>query len=291
MPGPEHSGGQRAEQPAERRLFQGLFDDAAVFPPGLAPLPQAVADHIARRSRSYADLVGPLLLPASAIKELLHLERSVQLDVALVGRPGTDPGLVGDALSLLGEVPGVTLAGVEIGWSPDWRRALSWGAALSVEVPRGNEQGHALTDIQQRPDSSQPIQAKLRTGSTSDSPIPTPTELATFIRVCIDHDLSFKLTGGLHRAISHTTDEGEEQFGLLNVIAATRWALAHGAEIPEMESLLSQHDPTPVLAIITRMSQADASVVRAFFTAYGCCGVMDPIGDLTALGLIKEATV
>jgi len=291
MPGPEHSGGQRAERPAERGLFQGLFDDAAVFPPGLAPLPQAVADHIARRSRSYADLVGPLLLPASAIEELLHLERSEQLDVALVGRPGTDLRLVGDSLSLLGEAPGVPPAGVEIGWSPDWRQALTWGAALSVEVPRGNEQGRALTDIQQRPDSRQRVQAKLRTGSTTDSPVPTPTELATFIRVCIDHDLSFKLTGGLHQALSHTTDEGEDRFGFLNVIAATRWALAHGAEIPEMESLLSQRDPVPILDIITRMSQADASVVRAFFTAYGCCGVMDPIGDLAALGLIKETTV
>ncbi|HEX7461187.1 MAG TPA: hypothetical protein VF317_03350 [Dermatophilaceae bacterium] len=291
MPGPEHSGGQRAERPAERGLFEGLFDDAAVFPPGLAPLPQAVADHIARRSRSYADLVGPLLLPASAIEELLHLERSEQLDVALVGRPGTDLRLVGDSLSLLGEDPGVTPAGVEIGWSPDWRQALTWGAALSVEVPRGNEQGRALTDIQQRPDSRQRVQAKLRTGSTTDSPVPTPTELATFIRVCIDHDLSFKLTGGLHQALSHTTDEGEDRFGFLNVIAATRWALAHGAEIPEMESLLSQRDPIPILDIITRMSQADASVVRAFFTAYGCCGVMDPIGDLAALGLVNETTV
>ncbi|HXR68698.1 MAG TPA: hypothetical protein VN712_08685, partial [Dermatophilaceae bacterium] len=106
----------------------------------------------------------------------------------------------------------------------------------------------------------------------------------------------FKLTGGLHRAISHSTASHtgtgvEDQFGFLNVIAATRWALAHGAEIPEMESLLSQRDPRPILDIITRMSEADASVVRAFFTAYGCCAVMDPIGDIAALGLIKEKTV
>jgi len=39
------------------------------------------------------------------------------------------------------------------------------------------------------------------------------------------------------------------------------------------------------------MSEADASVVRAFFTAYGCCAVLDPIGDLVSLGLIKETTV
>jgi hypothetical protein len=292
MPGPAQSVGERAERPAERALFQALFDDAAVFPPGLSQLPQAITDHVARQSSSSADLVGPLLLPASAIEDFLHLERRPpQLDLALVGRPGTDLTLVGDALSRLNQDPGVTPVGVEIGWSPVWQQALSWGTPLSIEAPRGKEQVRALTDIREHAHDTNPVQAKFRTGSTPDNPVPTPTELATFIRASIDRDLGFKLTGGLHHAISHTTAEGEDQFGFLNVIAATRWALAHGAEVPEMESLLSQRDPVPILDIVTRMSQADASVVRAFFTAYGCCEVMDPISDLAALGLIKETTV
>jgi hypothetical protein len=29
--------------------------------------------------------------------------------------------------------------------------------------------------------------------------------------------------------------------------------------------------------------------VRAFFTAYGCCEVTDPIGELTTLGLVQGA--
>jgi hypothetical protein len=32
-------------------------------------------------------------------------------------------------------------------------------------------------------------------------------------------------------------------------------------------------------------------VVRAFFMSYGCCAVLDPIGDLAALGLIREEKV
>lgn len=291
MPRPEQSVGNRAERPAERALFQGLFDDAAVFPPGLAPLAQALADHVAHQSTSWSDLVGPLLLPPTSVDELLGLWHQQQLDVALVGRLGTDLTHLDDALSRLNEEPGVTPTGVEIGWSPDWHRALRWGASLSIEVPRGSEQERALSDLRERTDDRHRLRAKFRTGSTPDNPVPAPTELATFIRSCIDHDLAFKLTGGLHHAISHTTDEGEDQFGFLNVIAATRWALAHGAEVPEMGSLLSQRDPAPILDIITRMSQADASVVRAFFTAYGCCEVRDPIGDLAALGLIKETAV
>jgi hypothetical protein len=291
MPRPEHSAGKKADRPAERALFQGLFDDAAVFPPGRAPLAQALVNHVSRRSTSWADLVGPLLLPPSAIDELLPLASPQPIDVALVGRLGTDPTLIDDALSRLDAEQGVTATGVEIGWSPDWHRALRWGVSLCVEVPRGIDQEGALSDIQERDNQRHRLRAKYRTGSTPEQLVPTPTVLATFIRACVDHNLSFKLTGGLHRAISHTTAEGEEQFGFLNVIAATRWALAHGAEVPEMGSILSQRDPVPILDIITRMSQADASVVRAFFTAYGCCEVKDPVADLAAFELIKETTV
>jgi hypothetical protein len=296
MSTPDRSAGKQVDRPAERALFRALFDDAAVFPPGLAPLSQAVADHVARQSSSYADLIGPLLLPASAIADFLRLERPRQVDVALIGRPGTDLALVAEARSRLVECPAVTLTGVEIGWSPDWHQALGWNTSLSIELPRGAEQEHALSELQRHAAEPNPVQAKLRTGSTPQTSAPTPTELATFIRAAVDHDLGFKLTGGLHHAISattssHTTAGVQDQIGFLNVIAATRWALAHGAEVPEMDSLLSQRDPVPILDIITRMSDADASVVRAFFTAYGCCGVMDPIGDLTSLGLIKETSV
>jgi len=293
--------GIRAERPAERALFRTLFDDAAVFPPGLAPLPVAVADHVAQQSSSYADLVGPLLLPATAIVDLLSVDQPHPLAVVVIGRPGTDLALVRDAVSRLDKHPTATLAGVEIGWSPDWHESLGWGVPISVEVPRGGVQVEALSDIQMHGDDTHPVQAKLRTGSTPSNPIPSPAELATFIRSCVDRDLSFKLTGGLHHAISttaanhnpadHDAAGVEDQFGFLNVIAATRWALAHGAEVPEMSALLSQWDPSPILDIITRMSEADASVVRAFFTAYGCCAVTDPIGDLASLGLIKETTV
>lgn len=283
--------GERVDQPAERALFRALFDDAAVFPPGLAPLPQAIADHVARQSGPYADLVGPLLLPASAIEDFLRVDRPPQMEVALIGRPGTDLARVNDARSRLGQDPAVTITGVEIGWSPEWEQAVGWRAALSVEVPRGAGQERALSELRRHAAGPGLVQANFRTGATPDTPAPTPTELASFIRAAVDHDLGFTLTGGLHHAISQTTAAGSNQVGFLNVIAATRWALAHGAEVPEMETLLSQRDPVPILDIITRMSGADASVLRAFFTAYGCCGVLDPIGDLAYLGLIKERTV
>ena len=282
-PGPAQGGNL-----AERSLFSRLVDDAAVFPPGLAPLPRAVTEHLARRQEPYADLVGPLLVPASAAADLRDLDRPAALGVGLIGRPGTPVGAVGEAVRLLAGAAGIAVVGVEVGWSPGWQGALAWDLPLSVEVPRDPAaQDEALSGLADAQGESTRLQAKLRTGSTPDQGVPTAAELARFVRGCIDRDLSFKLTGGLHHALPHTTPDGEEQHGLLGVLCATRWAL-NGAGLDDLEALLTEREPQPLLDLVTRMSDADASVVRAFFTAYGCCGVTDPIHDLSTLGLIKE---
>jgi hypothetical protein len=277
-----------AGDPAERALFRALVDDAAVFPPGLAPLPRAVAEHLARRSEPWADLVGPLLVPAAAATELLDVPRDEPLDVVLVARPGTALTVVEEAVDRLAGDATLSVVAVEIGWSDRWHEAMGWDLPVSVEVPRGPDQLVALEDIREHTAGKSPLQAKLRTGSTDTAPVPDAAELATFLRTCVDMDLGFKLTGGLHRAVAHTTADGEDQHGFLNVLCATRWALAHAAEVPELVALLSERDPAPLVDILTGMSHADASVVRAFFTAYGCCGVADPVHDLSTLGLITE---
>ncbi|SCE99815.1 hypothetical protein GA0070618_2503 [Micromonospora echinospora] len=63
------------------RFLAGLVDDAAVFPPGSASLPDALAAHRRHRASWYADLVGPLLAPASALPDLARLlDASEQTD-------------------------------------------------------------------------------------------------------------------------------------------------------------------------------------------------------------------
>ncbi len=45
-----------------RPTWVGLVDDAAIFPPGDAPLHEAAAAHVARRSEWWADLVGSFVV-------------------------------------------------------------------------------------------------------------------------------------------------------------------------------------------------------------------------------------
>jgi hypothetical protein len=276
-----------AERPAEASLFASLVDDAAVFPPGNAPLGEAVRLHREHRASGYAPLVGPLLVPASAAEELVGLAAGGEpLRVAVVARPGVGRADVAAAVGLLQDAPAVEVVGVEVGWTPDWREASRWdGIPLTLEVPRGPEQAEAVADIAADASDAVPLQAKFRTGATSTWPWPDETELATFLRTAIDHDLGFKLTGGLHHAVRGTHD-GEEQHGLLNVVTAVRWAL-NGEDVDELVPLLAERDAAVLVPQVTRMSVADASIVRAFFTAYGCCEVTDPVRELSALGLVE----
>lgn len=281
-----------ADSPAEPTLFAGLIDDAAVFPPGNTPLPEAVRAHRVHRTSPYAALIGPLLVPASGAGELADLVSPTgdPLRVSLVARPGTSLVTVTDAAHLLRDHAAIEVAGLEMGWSPEWRDLDFGDTPLTLEVPRGTDQTSAVADIAKDAGDDGMLQAKFRTGATPQWDWPDEVELARFIRIAIDHDLGFKLTGGLHHAVrgTHTVHgHQEEQHGLLNVLCAVRWALS-GEEVDDLGPLLAERDPGVLVPMVTRMSGADASAVRAHFTAYGCCGVTDPVGELVELNLIEE---
>src|SRR5699024_2195909 len=72
-------------------LVDLLIDDAAVFPPGLAPLDEAVPEHRRLRASALAGYLGPFLAPAGRWDELLPLlDDEAPLDLVLISRRG-DP--------------------------------------------------------------------------------------------------------------------------------------------------------------------------------------------------------
>ena len=281
-----------AAEPAERAVFESLIDDAAVFPPASTPLAEAVRLHREHRTSGYAAFVGPLLVPASSVAEVASLAgQGDPLQVSVIGRPGTPLADVARAVDTLRTSGSVEVVGAELGWTPQWRDAGLDRLPLTLEVPRGATQAKAIADVAADASDSVRVQAKFRTGATPTWAWPDEAELATFIRTAIDHDLGFKLTGGLHHAVRTTVVDDPlqaEHHGLLNVVTPVRWAL-NGEDVDELVPLLAERDPSVVVGHVTRMSVADASIVRAFFTAYGCCRVTGPGGELTALNLIEES--
>lgn len=273
-------------------LFDHLVDDAAVFPPGDASLEAAVSEHLTRREGPDAAHLGPLLVRASHAGELARLagadDRTGErpLEVGLIVRPGSPVALVTGAARSLRDDPRVDVAAVELGWSTGWRAALELDLPVAVEVGLGPDQAAALDDIASAVDENATVVAKFRTGATPQWAWPDEATLAGFLDASILRGLSFKLTGGLHHAMRGDLD-GEPQHGLLNVILATHEAL-DGAEANELAGILRERDAGLLTDRVSRLTAVEAARVRSSFAAFGCCGVLEPLTELKALGLLPN---
>lgn len=271
-------------------LFDRLVDDAAVFPPGLAPLDVAVREHLDRRTGPYAAHIGPLLVPATSAVELAGLaaadERTEQapIEVSLIVRPGSPLRPLLEALETLRDDPRVLVTAGELGWSGEWRQVLASDVPVVVEVGLGGEQERALDDLAAAVDEDHDVTAKFRTGATPAWAWPDERVLAGFLDAVVLRALPFKLTGGLHHTVRGSYD-GEPMHGLLNVLLATHEAL-DGAQADDLAGELSRRDTEVLVTAVSSLGTVDAERVRESFTAYGCCGVLDPLTELEALGLI-----
>ena len=280
--------------PHHARIFEHLVDDAAVFPPGLAATAVAVREHVDLQAGSYAAQLGPLLVPATAAAEVAALAarepRATRspLQVGLVVRPGGSLAPLTDAVHLLRDEPAVQVASVEVGWSPDWRQVLELGLPVVVEVGRGAAQEQALDEIAGAGTHEAGVRAKFRTGQTPTWPWPDEAMLARFLHSAVARGLAFKLTGGLHHVV-RGDGGGEPMHGLLNVLVATHDAL-EGAGTAHLARTLGVTDVEHLVERVTALDAEEIERLRLSFTGFGCCGVLDPLTELEALGLLPERT-
>lgn len=263
-----------------RTLFTQLIDDAAVFPPGNFSLSEAIDRRSARRGTPASDFVGPLLLPPRLVDEALADHSG--LVITVIGRKETPLDETAAAAERVADSSGHALCGVEVAAVPGWEQVLRLAVPVAVEVPAGPH-GVALLPGIGKYDGQ--VVAKLRTGSTPTTPVPSVDDVTAFITECVRIGMPFKLTGGLHHAIAHTS-EGEEQFGFLGILLAVHAALSGG----DVAGQLSNRDPQTTRKAVCALTEADAMTARNVFTSFGCCDVLDPIHDLAGLGLIPERT-
>jgi hypothetical protein len=266
-------------------LLRGLVDDAAIFPPGNLPLPEAVAAHRRHRTAWYADLVGPFLVSDARLPELAALaEPRLPLRVALVVPGGA--AAVGPAMAAVLAAPGLVLEGIETaGDEPDaivaaYHEHVPEDVAGAVEIRPDADLDTALAVL-----AGTRHRAKFRTGGTTAAAFPSAARLAAFLAACVDRRIPFKLTAGLHRALPRTDPEtGFAHHGFLNVLVAA--ADMEDDEGPELaEGLLLGDDPELAALLRTQIPEA-LSRARRRFTAFGSCSIAEPLADLISLGLV-----
>jgi hypothetical protein len=275
---------------ASDALFAGLVDDAAMFPPGNAPVAEAVAMHRGHRQAWYSGVIGPLVVPDQALRQAQDAsgDTGSPLAVSVINTGGAG-GLLGLARR---DLPGVRVVAVESALrdlddlAGNAARVASAAGELDeevavfVEIPYAPGWERAVAEVE-----AAGLLGKIRTGSPDNSGTPPYAQLAEQLHVLVEADLPFKATAGLHHAQPTPGADADRptQHGFLNVLTAVD-ALVEGASVAEAADALRHTDP----AAIGAWSEATASRVRRRFRSFGCCGVLDPVRDLVALGLVEE---
>ncbi|MFD0684224.1 hypothetical protein [Actinomadura fibrosa] len=270
----------------------GLCDDAAVFPPGLAPLADAVPAHRRHRRARYAPLVGPLVLPAPALDELAPLLADGKVDLAVTAPGG--PAQVADALAAAAGLP-VDVRALEVAVPAEtapaeFFRALDRARAgredvpVYVEVPRDERRPAVIAAL-----ASAGHRAKFRTGGVTADLYPSPGELAAAVKAAVDAGVPFKATAGLHHPVRATDPEtGVDQHGFLNLLLATDAAL-DGRPAADLAALLADRDAPAVAARVAALPASRVAAARARFQSFGTCSITDPLTELADLGLLPTA--
>jgi hypothetical protein len=276
-------------------LFARLVDDAAFSPVGES-LAAAVAGHRAHQAAWYAGLVGPLILPSSAL---------ATLPAVLGGGDRTAVGVVGDTgpeamtQSVRAAAEHVEIAHVEVAVAkrgedpqPGLRLLLTLISELPsipgyAEIPLTWGLLAALDTLAEARAAGLPVAAKFRTGGLAAELFPTPVELAAVICACRDRGLRFKLTAGLQHAVRYTDPEtGFVHHGFLNVLVATI-AAARGVEVAEVAEILAATDPVPLIAPARSLRDQP----RPLWDGFGASDVAESLTDLRQLGLVAAQSM
>ncbi|HEY4314168.1 MAG TPA: hypothetical protein VGO19_01515 [Actinomycetes bacterium] len=282
MPRPDHP------------LLAGLVDDAALFPPGNAPMGAAVHEHHEQAFQPWADAVGVFVCPAARVAELVAAMTPWQsILVSLVVDPSA-PGVY-DAVRAADAAERVVVVGIEAPLErlgADGARVLA-DDLLGFSVETGPHVGY-LEVPRSAPDSALDLvravgwhNAKYRTGGVTADAHPDEVELAHFLVGCAERGLHFKLTAGLHHAVRCITTEGFEQHGVLNVLLAVD-AAGRRADRREVATLLAERDGGLLAKEARSLTRAEATTVRQQFRSFGCCGVAEPLDELRALGVLED---
>lgn len=270
------------------KALAGLLDDAALFPPGNAPMPAAVAGHVEHRQSWYADLVGSFVCSAARVEdldgELGRQDAAVDLALTVPGGAGELAAALRAALAS----NSARLVAVEIatpaGTQADVHRVLTEYAGPGdvtgyLEFPIADIDRRLAAQIR-----TMGLRIKIRTGGLACEAFPSVDELGSAIGAVVAAELAVKCTAGLHHLVRQRDPAtGFVHHGFGNVLLAVVAAL-HG-EDPVAE--LADDHAVGVERRLAALTSSQLQSARTIFTSFGTCSITEPRDDLLAAGLLE----
>jgi hypothetical protein len=138
------------------------------------------------------------------------------------------------------------------------------------------------------------LRAKIRTGGVTPDAFPPPSEIVSFIRACLDRDLPFKATAGLHHPLrgKYRLTYGDSapagtMYGYLNVFLTAAF-MREGLADKKAAELLVETEPDAIViedkAIRWRDQVVDVDAIKALrtdgATSFGSCSFREPVDEL-----------
>ena len=274
--------------------WSGLVDDAAVFPPGDAPLPDAVAAYAARRDEWYADLVGPLVVRDT---DLPGVPADVPVSVVLTGGAGAVAG-VARLAAKKGHTPGRARGGGPRPRRPgrqrppDHRRRRRGSRR---RPPRRRPRSTSSSPRPTRPPPGCPPPTRSPRPSTTSSSAPAGS------RPTCSRPPRRSPPGSTPRSTARRRSSAPPASTTPSATATTRPASSTtasstscsppgspstAARVAEVAQVLDDHYANDLVALAR---QSDLAGARRWFTSYGSCSVTEPLDDLVGLGLLEAA--
>jgi len=287
--------------PALQTLLHGLIDYAGLFPPAGLDLPTAAANYAAYRTSDEAWALGRFVVPAARLREL-ETSAGPQLEAGAPWRISAlaGPDLARDRAEITGfnhrqngravadaiELKAATTAGVTAAFA-----AMSGQADVFVEIPIGDDPAPLIEAI-----AAAQGRAKVRTGGVTADAFPPAADLLRFMRRCMEANVAFKATAGLHHPLrggyrlTYQPDSGcATMFGFLNVFLAAAF-LRHGMSDADAVALVEESSPASLRiseeSIAWRSHQLDDAglqYARRFALGFGSCSFREPMDDLRAM--------
>ncbi|HEX2778095.1 MAG TPA: hypothetical protein VHM30_01275 [Gemmatimonadaceae bacterium] len=287
---------------ALKTLLAEVVDYAGLFPPAALDMPGAVAEYARSRESADAWMLGRFVLPANRLDEW---SAAAPTDVdgwrwPLAVLAQTFEGTLRRTIDAFNarersravidtaEVRATTAREVP-------NTGISGGVAIFVEIPVADDPARLLDAI-----AGAGVRAKIRTGGVTPEAFPTAKQIARFVVRCIERDIVFKATAGLHHPLraEYRLTYAEDpphgtMFGFLNILLAT--ALAREG-MPEKDLVAALEERNPESLVVGRESlnwrgrAIDLGTLRATrtksITGFGSCSFREPVEDLKTLHLL-----
>lgn len=282
-------------------LLHSLIDYAGLFPPAGLKMADAVANYGRYKSGPNAWALGRFVVPVSRLQEFeAHFTpgREMWHLSALIGQnPAEDLARVAEFNGRHKHsaiIDTLEAKAPETATIQELRSHVPESILIYFEVPSTGDPAELITAI-----SAAHARAKVRTGGLTPEMFPSEQQVLRFLAACINENVAFKATAGLHhpvRCVRPLTYEKDApsgtMHGFLNMFLAAAFLL-DGVPEKELEKLLLDDDAASFNfdegAIAWRghrLTQARLLESRALAASFGSCSFEEPISDLVALNFL-----